>query len=418
MIRHRDKNSGIAIADKRGSKMKLCKTKFSRLTGALIVPMATLMFAAMPRVVRAEGEAIATPYENLFTRTNKPFNWVIGDGSFAVRLPNGHDLFMFGDSGVGIMDSDGNITGTPTWNPAPFINNTFVDCIGTRRFTGLYNSVPWFGKLSPTSKIVPADSNHFYWPSDAIQLNGIVYIFVNYFANNNGFLTWLKGEIKGYDYTQLANTSYTPTTLGPMPTTDYPGSNGTIGHVQYGSALMTSSDGFTYIYGSYVDPDWGFNKKSFLARVRTGRLISFDSWRYWTGTAWSTSASAARPIASFMTSCVVQQGAKYIMFAILDNATKINGYVASKPQGTADGANWDSVPVTWTYTIPELPDTNTYIAYLPHVYPAITNGTNTLMSYNINHQFGVNPIPPNVYYRPHFIWADLAAIAATGRSGL
>lgn len=401
-----------------GWKMKSCNTKFSRLISALIALMAILMFAAMPRVVHAEGEEIATAYENLFTRINKPFNWVIGDGSFAVRLPNGHDLFMFGDSGVGIMDEAGNITGNRSWNAAPFINNTFVDCKGTSRFTGLYNSVPWFGKLSPTSKIVPADSDHFYWPSDAIQRNGIVYIFVNYFDNNNGFLSWVKGEIKGYDYTQLANTSYTPITWGPMPTTDYPGSRGTIGHVQYGSALMKSSDGFTYIYGSYVDPDWGFNKKTFLARVIASQLVSFDSWTYWTGTAWSTDASAAMPIASLMTSCVVQQGSKYIMFAILDNGTAINGYVAGKPQGTAGGANWDSVPVTWTYSMPEVPNTETYIAYLPHVYPAITNGTTTLMSYNINHQFGVNPVPPNVYYRPHFIWADLAKIAATGQGGL
>ena len=137
--------------------MKSYDTKFLAFMGALIASVATLMFAAMPRVVHAEGEAIATPYENLFTRTNKAFNWLIGDGSFAVRLPNGHDLFMFGDSGVGIMDEAGNITGTRTWNAAPLINNTFVDCKGTSRFTGLYNSVPWFGKLSPTSKIVPAD---------------------------------------------------------------------------------------------------------------------------------------------------------------------------------------------------------------------------------------------------------------------
>jgi hypothetical protein len=397
-----------------------CNAKSSRLAAswALIAPIAAILFAAMPQAAHAEGEAIATEYENLFTRINQEFNWVVGDGSPGVRLPNGHDLFLFGDSGVGIMDAAGKITGNSTWNPAPFINSTFVDCLGTSTFTGLYNSVPWFGKLSPTSKIVPADSSHFYWPSDALQRNGTLYVFVNYIENRNGILTWVKGEIKGYDYTQLSNTSYTPTTWGPLPTTDYPGSNGTIGHVQYGSALMRSSDGFLYIYGSYGDPDWGFNKKTFLARVKGSRLVSFNSWTFWTGTAWSSSASAAQPIASLVTSSVVQQGSKYLMFAILPNGTKINGYVASKPEGTADGSTWDSVPVTWTHSIPEVPDTNTYIAYLPHVYSSITNGTTKLMSYNINHQFGADPKPPNVYYRPHFIWADLAAIAATGQEGL
>lgn len=210
---------------------------------------------------------------NDYARTT-PNGWTGGDSTFSVKLPDGRLLFLFSDTFLGPLKSDGT---RPT--NAPFVNSTFVLKDGDN-LTTLRGGTA----ATPKGLMTPAAEKHWYWLGDGLihnegGTNYLQVLFQEYYKFGPG--DWdFRHKANFVAWFSLANLGTThghePLYVDPVPST--PG-------VGWGSALLPASrsgDGYTYIYG--VD-DAPINKQMRVARVR-GTDLTGD-WEYLRpGTGW------------------------------------------------------------------------------------------------------------------------------------
>lgn len=201
-----------------------------------------------------------------YARTT-PDGWTGGDSTYSVELPDGRILWLFSDTFLGPLNSDGT---RPT--SAPLVNSTIVVQNG-QQLTTLRGGP----KTRPEGLMKPAADQHWYWLGDG-QLHkegGVTYLQVL-------FQEYYKFGPGSWDFAHKANFVATfslddlgtahghePLYVDPVPST--PG-------VGWGSALMPaglSGDGYTYIYG--VD-DAPLDKKMRIARVKGTDLTG--TWEY------------------------------------------------------------------------------------------------------------------------------------------
>ncbi|QEU90504.1 NucA/NucB deoxyribonuclease domain-containing protein [Streptomyces kanamyceticus] len=199
---------------------------------------------------------------------NTPDGWTGGDSTFSAKLPDGRILWLFSDTFLGPLNSNGT---RPT--SAQLVNSTFVVQDGDK-MTTLRGGT----KTKPEGLMKPAADKHWYWLGDGqLHKEGnttyLQVIFQEYykFGPGNWDFKHKANFVATFSLDDLGTAhGHEPLYIEPVPST--PG-------VGWGSALLPaglSGDRYTYIYG--VD-DAPLNKKMRIARVEGTDLTG--KWEYY-----------------------------------------------------------------------------------------------------------------------------------------
>lgn len=223
----------------------------------------------------------ANGYQSLL-RGNINGKWYHADYGQSVGLPNGNQLFVYGDTIVGAA---GQARGNQ------FVNNTALmtekGCVSV-----LIGSNDRAGK--PTSWIVPnattdvPNVNDYYWSSTPFMDGSVLRVFVGHMYNDaNGF------HSIGSDLATFNVSGAKPVLTSLVKT---PGSASYEKGPVWGAAVYRDSS-YTYIFGSWNKHEpYVFGQYYYLARVTNGNITNQASWRYWNGSTWVTDKAAATAV--------------------------------------------------------------------------------------------------------------------------
>jgi len=317
-------------------------------------------------------------YNQLFNR--KGGGWTGGDGTLSIHLPDGCTAWLFGDTFLGHVNSDGT---RPL--DTPMIRNSVVIQNGL-----VLETRPKRTGKAAASYFTNPSADAWYWPGDGMAAGNRLLIFLHRFRQSEPRL-W------GWHWTgtELATLS--------LPGLELERLDGTLGAegVMFGVSVL-ETDRFVYIYGTRDDIH---PKLAHLARAPAGSLGG--PWDFYTGGAWSSNPqSSAAILSGVSTQYSVIQIDRIFYLITMDGRRPfpdtIVVYRAESPQGPWRG------PRT-IYRVPGV--VQNIVAYNPFVHTQFTDGDRYLVSYNLNH---VND-PSALYrdasiYRPRFIRVDFAEV--------
>lgn len=303
-------------------------------------------------------------YNQFFTRT---FEWTGGDATYSVELPNDKRLWMFGDTFIDQVNSDGS---RPSFR---LINNSMVIEEGDD-FSTYYSG----SRSNPESFASPVEENWWYWPADGTVAEDTLYLFMHGFGNDTG---------GAWDFYR---TSVDLVKLDPNTLIEYENVRlFDVPVISWGAAIL-EEENFTYVYG--VKSEF-FSKKAYVAR--TNATLN-QEWEYYTGHSWSTLETDASPIFSSVSEqfSVFKKNDRYYM--LTQNSAfgyEIYLYDLSSPYSIP--SNKKTI-----YCTPESGgDIFTYNALAhPSIHP-----DSLMISYNIN-SFDYTDLLDDVNnYRPYFV---------------
>lgn len=381
-------------------------------------------YAARSGVVTTAPTPAAPNYNDLFTRFDQPYGWMSGDGAGSLRLPDGRDLWVFGDGAPGYLsatptEADGTrpkpirVLNAGRINQMGYVRNlAVVTRDGTADFETLLGSGTTPG--SPQSWIPPRTSGQISWPAgrvvEPVSGGSMVRMFVSDVGPNSVGRRILSLTTPG-----LAQTTYTD----PVPAPTY-SDGGSPAPISFGNTVLVDG-GYEYIYGGWTKPGGIFEFKTFVARVPVGSITDFSAWRYYsTGGTWEATADTITPVADDATNSIVKTpSGKYLMVVLrwwssdAGVAKRIQAFSAASPAGPWLATTQSSTPRAWTYDIPEdasLGLEGTYRTYLPQFHPDIHDPSDPdriLIGWS-NSEPGIAGKPYLTYgYRPRFTWIDI-----------
>ena len=304
-------------------------------------------------------------------RLNGP-GWTGGDGTLSVPLPDGRDVWLFGDTFLGTIDATGR---RPLGGP--WTHNSLVI-----QQAGRVSTLTGPGDTA----LIPAEApGAWSWPGSGIVEGRTLRVFAHEFARC-GDGTW------DLDFLRTRIASFSLPGLGFLGFDRISAR----GDVIWGNWVLGDS-GWTYIYGV---PESAANT-AYVARVPRGHLRG--PWQYFDGGAWSTDPAAARPFAGALPN-------QFGVVKVPGGYSLISMGVAFDPSIFARFARTPSGPFgppRLLYTAPLLPITYVYGA-VPH--PEILCRGGLLVSYNVNVQRFQDLFTHPEDYRPRFITVPLSAL--------
>jgi hypothetical protein len=332
---------------------------------------------------RAEATAVSTapdPYFNrLFTRTGG--GWTGGDGTLSVALLDGRTLWLFGDSFLGTVNSDGTRP-----EDTPLVRNCIVIQDGDALATRTAGS-----PAAPKAFFPPLPPGEWCWPADATAQDGQVRVILHSYRQGRPLLwdwQWTGTAVAELGLPELKIERITPLAV----------SNG----VMYGAILEQAEA--TYIFGVEAR---GSARWMHVARAPPGDLLG--AWAFFDGKQWSMDQAATRPVLDGVsTQFAVVDLADGLALVTMDNRVPFSAdlvmYRAARPEGPWQGP-------CRIYRVPEADAA--IAAYNPFIHPQFTAGGRLLVSYNLNHVSE----PAALYrdasiYRPRFVRVDPAACPA------
>lgn len=310
--------------------------------------------------------------------------WIGGDATYSTQLPNGQESFVFSDTVIGTAQPSGAAQLTGMISNSELVGS-LSDLAGN--YGGSY--------AAPQALIADSGSGSVHWwPSATYVENGVQLIFVNEFAPVNGSMydTFTgRSAIASMSTPSNGMPSYASMTMLP-----------TDANTQWGSAV-TISGGYVYAYGIDSNTSTGAFYGMKVARIPTGETLSTTSWRYWTGSQWAGSESAAEavPTENELTGVTGQaNGQGYVAVSIPAGPAAdktVNLSYACSPQGP-----WSTPdPI---YSIPQVQGTQNEIAYIPTFHPEISSQGGLVVSYNIDTTQNLDTLSENVHlYQPRFL---------------
>ncbi|HYI61787.1 MAG TPA: hypothetical protein VEW93_08285, partial [Acidimicrobiales bacterium] len=190
-----------------------------------------------------------------------------GDNVTSIALGDDRSLLLINDPFVGPVNPDG------TRQSGYLVNNALVvfdhETGGTQTLLG----------PNRTARFKPASSNHYYWLSHGVREGTTIHLLLQERVAS----TW---EIVANAVISLSLPTFTQTgSTVTLPASD--------GKPAWGTTILTIGS-HHYLYG--LQPQDVYTLRTVVARVPTGSLRTLSSWRYWTGTGWSTSQSSAVPL--------------------------------------------------------------------------------------------------------------------------
>ena len=276
-----------------------------------------------------------------------------GDAALSAQLPDGRELWVFGDSFVGGLRPDGTRP-----RDTQVVRNTVVVQDG-RCMTTFFRR-----RGTAASALWPAREDPYlgwYWPNQPFVRDGNVFVFLTHLHRTDP--TGWGFEADGSALAVLRLPGLEPGRLEPVATAP---------HTYFGVTTL-ARPGLTYVFG--VDERTPGARGLLVARVR-GPLPR-GSWEYWNGGAWVRAAAAARPVADLPSNqfSVLDSGdGRLVLVSQPANGEDVLTYTAAAPTGP-----W--TPGSVAARVPRLPGLMTYNAAL---HPEFSAGGSMLLSYSVN----------------------------------
>lgn len=214
------------------------------------------------------------------------------DNPKLVPLGGGRTLWLLTDPYVDLSGADEG--------PLPaldYVHNTLLLQEGAcfSLVQRVHDGLPW--------EFAPSTSDRdWFWPiGGSIGDGGLLYVFWSRMVED-GAQAFLDGITRHPTQTWLGvydPQSFDTISFAPAPNAGvFP---------QYGSAVQTAADGYSYLFGNSnmleLSREGGYGKptpfsgtRMYMARVHAGRFA--DAPEYWTGSGWSSNAAASTPISS------------------------------------------------------------------------------------------------------------------------
>lgn len=311
-----------------------------------------------------------------------------GDGTYSVLLPDGRNVWIFGDTFLGTVNRDKT---RPRQSPI-YIRNSFVvqegDSLSTlhQKISGRDASMV-IPPVGVDGEYMPEDSIWF-WPGDGLIEDGRLKVFMSLFSQQD---TGMWGFI--WEGTWLA--TYTLPGIVEESLVEIP--YGSISGIHLGHAIMEETD-YTYVYGAR-------DGKPHAARYPAGNVDG--PWEFYTGSQWSSEPSHAGPMGSMHASeqfTVLKIKEKYVYVTQMEEFSRdICSFTSDTPWGP-----WENRSLLYTTPIPG--EDKNLITYNALLHPQFPDKERILMSYNMN-SFELGDHFRNAdIYRPRFVWVPLKLI--------
>lgn len=361
--------------------------------------------------------------------------WSGADGMQAIRLNHDKIAWFFSDTFLGPVDPDGSRSpfGTSMIQNSLVIQTTGAD--GRNRLNTVTGGGTCGGSgdmLSPGPQaLLPRPVRRprpWYWAADQAIVRNTLVKFYNRFHYGGPRYIPEGTVIARFPLGRL--TAATPPTVLRPPTTEIPSYTPIPGGspILWGAAVLVDGP-TTYVYG-WETPDIDVqDKQLYLARVPSGSLADFRTWRFYAGAGlWSASQAGARPLqppgAKLSVSngfTVAKIGGRYWM--IQHEPDLFDPDIVAYPAATP----WSSFDVTKRVELFHAPEVGRDVAhdfrmiYEARLIPALSTADRLVIGYSVNSS-GVSPGCRNLVtytdkiYRPRFITVP-TSIFATGGAG-
>ncbi|MFY1614904.1 fibronectin type III domain-containing protein [Micromonospora sp. WMMD736] len=354
------------------------------VNGAIALSLAVGALIAMP--TRAEAVAAlptggmsAAALNAMFTQYgNAGSHWTGGDRTFSVLLPDGRLAWLFSDTFLGSVNSDGS---RPV--NSPMVHNTLVVQEGSALTATLHGGT----SSAPKSLMCDDSVGLGCWVAGAVVTGNNLEVLVNrYEATGPGNLDVAP---TGNALVTLSLPALTVTQVRELPYSP---------RITWGQSVV-NDNGYTYVYGSEHTADFKF---AHVARVPIGGLAG--QWQFWNGAAWSTDENAsARIVSGVGTAFTVSKlDGRYVMTTVDTHLVFNNvivAYFADSPTGPFSGP-------TELARAPEAGNAPPTIVYDTSVHQALARPGKLLLSYNVNALNTEDSIADVSIYRPRFIEID------------
>ncbi|MFI6736136.1 DUF4185 domain-containing protein [Nonomuraea sp. NPDC050451] len=306
-------------------------------------------------------------------------DWTGADGTYSVKLPSGKELWIFSDTFLGRVNTDGSrppVVGEG--GDTVFLNNSFA----VER-NGKLSTIHDGTAAKPTAVMPPRDQNHWYWAGDATVAGGLVEVtYQEYERYGTGAWDWR--------WHRNVVARFAPGRLNePISVTDLPSGHG----VAWASAVLKDG-GYTYVYGV---EDLGSPKYMHVARVSGQSLLGTWEFLKADGT-WSPNEADSARIMSGVANeySVTKVGSGYVL--ITHDTTEvlspnIVAYTSCSPFGPFTGKQH-------VYTTPETK--GNIFTYNAHAHPEVA-GNGLVISYNVNSFVNTDHYRDVTIYRPRFL---------------
>ncbi|MGZ6979344.1 MAG: hypothetical protein ACXVJW_14630 [Acidimicrobiia bacterium] len=315
--------------------------------------------------------------------------WAGSDGALQTVLPDGRMLWSFGDTFIGQVTAGGALG--PAEVPG-MVDNTFLVQSGAC-FTPLIGGTPGH----PRAVFTPKNPDTMFWPLDGYHDPVRGQIVVDSLEVTRGTFTIVAIDELYFSWPDLAPRGSARLPFPVSPT-----------QPAYGETTLVDA-GQVHLY-SRIGAD------QYVARAPVGHAVA-GPWEYWTGAAWSTDATSARPMgfvgpATLAPLDVVKYDGRYL------------GTAKTWDVASDDVSQWTSASPTgpWKYagrlaTTPTTGGTFSYggrIVMLPGSQPVVIYSVNQWSIDAVRRNvllYGVRVVP---YVDPALTSSASAALAIVG----
>ena len=313
--------------------------------------------------------------------------WSGGDSTYSAPITGGRLAWIFSDTFLGPVAADGS---RPT--SSPFINNSIVV-----EKNGRLQTITGGTKTAPTALVPPADPDSWYWFGAGIadrsgRTLDVVALKFAKFGPGQWDWAWSSNNLVRFD-----TRTWQRSAVLPLPSA---------ANVEW-SAWIQREGKDLLVYGV---EDLGASKYLHVAKVLGGDLARLDTWRYWTGSAWSrTETDSARILSGVANEMSVTPFKDGYLAVTQDTSVlfnpEIRGYFACSPQGPF-------TDIGVLYSMPETGPTGSYgdgnvFAYNAHEHPELRRGETIYLTYNVNTFDNPSLYTDASIYRPRFVEVDL-----------
>ncbi|MDG9674448.1 fibronectin type III domain-containing protein [Micromonospora sp. DH14] len=326
--------------------------------------------------LQAVGQMSATDLNTMWTGYgNAGGHWTGGDRTVSVPLPDGRMAWLFSDTFLGTVNSDGSRPAS-----SPMVHNTMV----IQDQNGLRETLHGGTASAPKSFMCDDSVGLGCWVAGAIVDGSTLRVVVNkYEATGPGSL-----DVKP---TGNALVSLTLPDLAVAEVRDLP-----LGRtITWGQELLNEA-GYTYIYGSEHTSDMKF---AHLARVPQGGLAG--PWQFWTGSGWSAQEGDSSRIASGVgTAFAVQKiDGRYVLVTV-EGHLVFNSAIVAYTAASLTGPFGDPIELA---RVPEGTGGRQMIVYDTSLHQHMAADGKLLLSYNVNSLNRQVTLDDVTVYRPRFV---------------
>lgn len=314
-----------------------------------------------------------------------------GDGMYSILLPDGRSIFMMGDSYIGTV-TNGQRSGSDH-----MYRNTYI-VYSKGKVSAIYGAN---GNKNSSAAVPPEypDEKKWYWPGHGFVDGNKLYIFQTLMYQGSG-------DMWGFRYETTHILEYNLPGLELVKTTPIP-FNGSE-NIHYGMAALKDGD-YVYMYAQ-VDVTNDMNPISEVLVARSMMNNLYTGWEYYTGSGWSTNASAAEKLKGLTS---VPVSSQFNVFRLRDkyvlltqkktfNSGEIYTFTADTPYGP--WGNKQLIFKTYEQDIPHL------FTYNAMAHPQFEKDGMLLISYNVNTEVFAEQFSDVSTYRPRFFWIEIDKI--------